>query len=520
MRSNCLLPGALLPGLLATLLAADHMGFSSALIVDGSLNTLDSWSYVSRFCFLPTPTGTSEGDKKDYGRVQFTVSYAPHMKPVLLAYGVTQDGFDAWEKIYGSKKSSAELHEAAEVRIKLYETNRYVTSINTNSVWRIETKGELYWSISGGARWIFMAIDNVDCDNCPMLWTQGDCTCQCSNPPFCQGPLDLDYKFVFTNGKELSTMHFSADELNILPTDTAFLIIQIAVVATAMYIRQSLVRKKKYHHTVKMLVKSAVLQLCAIALSQIHYSLYARDGVGSRFRGIYWMLNVSSLITCFAEMYLILLLIVLAKGWTVVRRKLSSRGRIKIAAYLSFYLVTSLLMQFWIEFGFDDAAVAYVYESPPGIGMVILRIIAAIWFLYAACTTKNNPQYESKRCFYAAFTGIFAAWFITVPLIALVGGALSDSKRAFFMFAWERVLMAFAHIALLVLYNPNTRCNRAFPFHANTSQMLGIIKHTSTRSGSLTSGAAAGQLVTAGESQAALLGGDENGGSGAPPSSK
>jgi hypothetical protein len=32
------------------------------------------------------------------------------------------------------------------------------------------------------------------------------------------------------------------------------------------------------------------------------------------------------------------------------------------------------------------------------------------------------------------------------------------------------------HITLLILYNPSTRFNKSFPFHAQTSAMLGISK--------------------------------------------
>ena len=42
-------------------------------------------------------------------------------------------------------------------------------------------------------------------------------------------------------------------------------------------------------------------------------------------------------------------------------------------------------------------------------------------------------------------------------------------------------LIASGHMLMLVLYNPSTRFNRGFPFHANTPVTLGIVRAASVR---------------------------------------
>ena len=56
----------------------------------------------------------------------------------------------------------------------------------------------------------------------------------------------------------------------------------------------------------------------------------------------------------------------------------------------------------------DPALVIYVYESSVGVGLVILRCIAWVWFLYASIFTLKN--YPEKRKFYIPFLVFYSFW--------------------------------------------------------------------------------------------------------------
>ena len=51
---------------------------------------------------------------------------------------------------------------------------------------------------------------------------------------------------------------------------------------------------------------------------------------------------------------MLLLLILLAKGLTLVRRKISGLGRIKIACFMSLYLGASVILEGWKIYGYDE----------------------------------------------------------------------------------------------------------------------------------------------------------------------
>ena len=62
----------------ASMLRLSALASATALrLVDGTLDTLEPWQFVERFCFTPTPKGAanpSEAAKKRFGYFQFEVS--------------------------------------------------------------------------------------------------------------------------------------------------------------------------------------------------------------------------------------------------------------------------------------------------------------------------------------------------------------------------------------------------------------------------------------------------------------
>ena len=56
------------------------------------------------------------------------------------------------------------------------------------------------------------------------------------------------------------------------------------------------------------------------------------------------------------------------------RHPTSPPGRVKIACFTTLYLVMFVLLEVWKVYGFDPAAVAYAYESPPGVVMLLLKV--------------------------------------------------------------------------------------------------------------------------------------------------
>lgn len=75
----------------------------------------------------------------------------------------------------------------------------------------------------------------------------------------------------------------------------------------------------------------------------------------------------------------LLLLILLAKGYTVTRARLKSRTSAKIGSFMALYSFTYVCLFIWEQSVFDPGQVLYTYESPAGYGLIMLRLIGWVW---------------------------------------------------------------------------------------------------------------------------------------------
>ena len=87
----------------------------------------------------------------------------------------------------------------------------------------------------------------------------------------------------------------------------------------------------------------------------IHWASYAQNGIGwggMRELGYYLM--------CTAEILIALLLILIAKGWTIVRKKISAQGRVKIAAFITMYIWSSVALQLNRKWAYNSAKMVFM----------------------------------------------------------------------------------------------------------------------------------------------------------------
>ena len=61
------------------------------------------------------------------------------------------------------------------------------------------------------------------------------------------------------------------------------------------------------------------------------------------------------------------MLILLAKGWTVVRRKITAQGRMKIATYFTNYFLMNVFAIYWAVALADPGQVIFFFDSLPGV---------------------------------------------------------------------------------------------------------------------------------------------------------
>uniref|UniRef100_A0A8C7M893 Transmembrane protein 145 n=1 Tax=Oncorhynchus kisutch TaxID=8019 RepID=A0A8C7M893_ONCKI len=347
------------------------------------------WLFLTRFCFLT-----------DFGRLDFRFRYQKSRccQNILLYF----DDSSQWPAVY--KKPDKDCYQKEAV---LRPENNQVINLTTRYTWSgcvVEGEGdEEVLSCVGGRsfrsvreRWWYIALSK------------------------CGGEgLQLEYEMKLTNGQSFWTQHFSADEFGILETDITFLVIFSLVFILSCYFAYNLKGRQLLHTTYKMFMTAA--------------------GVEGEWKLLF---SVSFLV-------FLLMLILLGKGFTVTRARISHSGSVKLSIYMTVYTVTYIILFIYEAEFFDPGEVLYAYDSPAGYGLMGLQLLAYVWFCYAVLISLKH--YPEKQPFYIPFFTAYTLWFFAVPVMALIANfGIPRWAREKIVNGIQLGIHLYAHIVFLV----------------------------------------------------------------------
>eukprot|EP00949_MAST-11_sp_MAST-11-sp1_P004709 g4709.t1 len=482
-------------------------------IKGGSLKSASSWAYLTRFCFLPkdvtlqekpsnwddpyvpewlkksagvteekTDSSECDGDadpscngnedgneggQNDEPKTvihsngfHYKITYNASHKLRLVVYYRSEKN---WNRVWGDSDSTGSLSKAISCQEKMdvaRESNN-IFNLYALSDWESsgsEKKGmrTVVGSLKFNAkreRWYYFVLAN--------------CEDQCDDPHgICQGSIDVDnYEIAMTNGYG-PERHFSADQQGILTAAIIFSILYSIISMWAALTTKALIRRRKFHHVCKILVVSICLHYISLFCDVGGYGQFGVTGDWNP-RAI----HVALFLRCFSETLFILAILLVAKGWTIVRRKISAGGRVKISSFITLYLCVAIMGVAWyVYYDQDEAKIVSRYLSPPGTLQVLLRVGAFLWFSYAQCTTTKLDTFRRRQKFYTLFYLFFGPWLLTFPFEVWISTLLGDHVKAKFVYYMDMSFALLGHVILLVLWWPS-RFNKMFPFAFKTAAM-------------------------------------------------
>ncbi|KAF4075943.1 hypothetical protein AMELA_G00224730 [Ameiurus melas] len=405
--------------------------------VKGVVNTKEDWVFLTRFCFLT-----------DFGRLDFKFRYPKsHCCQNILLYF---DESSQWPAVY--KRPDKDCYQKEAV---LRPENNQVINLTTRYTWSgcvvEEDDGEEVLSCVGGRsfrsvreRWWYIVLS------------------KCGG-----GGLQLEYEMTLTNGQSFWKQHFSADEFGILETDITFLVIFASVFSLSCYFAYNLKGRQLLHTTYKMFMTAAGVEVLSLLFFCIYWGLYARDGVGNGCLKI-----LGKILFSVSFLVFLLMLILLGKGFTVTRARISHSGSIKLSVYMTIYTITYIILFIYEAEYFDPGEVLYAYDSPAGYGLMSLQLLAYVWFCYAVLVSLKH--YPEKQPFYIPFFAAYTLWFFAVPVMALIANfGISRWAREKIVNGIQLGIHLYAHTVFLVITRPSA-ANKNFPYHVRTSQ-IGIL---------------------------------------------
>ncbi|KAL4228435.1 hypothetical protein ACF0H5_011482 [Mactra antiquata] len=536
------------------LLVYFSLSSSNGKYVEGEINTLEDWHFITRFCFL-----SAKGTLKF--TFEYPVSYGP--QHILLYF----DTPDQWDSVYKSDKN---CHEKLAV---LDVSNNQIINLTTaygmsgcviRSDGMYECIGgrifrsfrERWWFVAvsrcdrdpadckGGRyfraareRWWYVAVSgceknpgdnctereavlkpenkqklrllpNTDNTGCIQTTLDGEAMYLCSNTrtfrsarerwwyiavSHCQPKtpvgISLKYKIHMTNGQIDDYLHreYSADEFYILPIDIAFLIAYVILCILSIICAVILRNRQLWHTTYKMYMVSVGLWTMYLFLMSVGYGIYGNDGLEYKLRSTKYAARTCESISI---MVFLLMLILIGKGYTITRGKLSMSSTIKISVFMTLYVITYIVIFIWEAIIFDPGLVLYLYESPPGYALIAMRIIGYMWFCYAIFFTLKH--YPEKGKFYYPLFVFYTLWFWAGPIvivIAMFAVALWSREKS--VVGVENFVALCGHVFFMILTRPSA-ANKNFPYHVRTTQ-IGILENAPHTTGEGMNGDIGGQ---------------------------
>ncbi|XP_011695334.1 PREDICTED: transmembrane protein 145-like [Wasmannia auropunctata] len=430
-------------GILLLLFSIAHLPLlrhADAKILEGELITRENWAFVARFCFL-TESGTF--------RYHFQLGGEERELKLLLYY----DGPHQWPTVYPSNKTCEEKESILDIDygqiVPLNTSKRFSSGCvrGDDGVVRCDSQRKF---ISARPRWWFIVL--ADCAS--------------------MKGLNVTYWISLTNAPAGAFWkeHFSADEFYILPLLIPTVCMYMIFIILSFYIALQLRSRRLLHVSYKLFIASLLCQLTGVSCELYSYVNLGLRGVPAMDAYLLGQL----LEACSETLYTILLLL-LALGYTITKSVLTSSQIRWLILFVSVTALFQLSLFGYQSEAFDPGLVLYMYESPPGYGLIALKLIS--WFVFVTRCFRTIRKLNTKLHFYTSLLFLGSVWFLFHPLTVLINTVFVDKWVRESMAKGSSLFIVFVgHIMFLYVTRPSVN-NKRFPFHIRTFQVVPIGGH-------------------------------------------
>jgi len=188
-------------------------------------------------------------------------------------------------------------------------------------------------------------------------------------------------------------------------------------------------------------------EFLAVFSDLIHYGIYHSDGIG-----VPSLDKFSTVMDTFSRLSFILLLILLAKGWTISTDEIRHREFVILAMVILSISYFSLII--WDFAARDPASTLYVYESVPG-GLILGLVgVTGLWYAVTIFMSYRQEDDPMKKSFYLKLGILYTMWFAALPILVVIGIALDPWVREKVVRSMNLTLTTVAYTILAYLLWP------------------------------------------------------------------
>ncbi|XP_071953646.1 transmembrane protein 145-like [Antedon mediterranea] len=407
---------------------------TSAKKINGIVDSTEDFVFLTRFVFQPD----------EYGEMDYTFTYPATECCYQMLIFNDEPGQWPFVREHENELNCLERKEL----IPSYYNGKVTLSTSQNCELRMNNNtrqeeffchGKRHFDVID-ERWWYIVIANCGGD----------------------GIKDFKYNIHLINGKTAFDNEFSADERYILQTDIAFLVLYFVVCFWLCYYRKFMIQRRMFNLTYRLFCYSCCLQTISLLFQTSALAKYATNGVG-----LEGLRTFGEIISSTSILLFVLLLILIAKGYTVTRARLRPTTNLKITVFTCFYFFAYFGLYAIQELTFDPRDVVNKYDSVAAFGIIIMQFIGLGWMYYACFfTIKHN---RNKTLFYLMFLVTFSCWFLITPITIWTSNRfIAKWKRAKIVNGLELTTLFYGHLIFLILTRP-AAANVFFPFHLTTN---------------------------------------------------
>nr|CAG4650052.1 EOG090X03T7 [Sida crystallina] len=272
-----------------------------------------------------------------------------------------------------------------------------------------------------------------------------DISSNCTWKPY-EEDVELDYDIWLVNGNPYAKnqnpleYQFSFDNQDTVEIFLLFLVCYLFLTPLQVYA----VNRQK-HPVPKLFTMGLLFALTGVFLNVVHCLKFAFDGEGVNSAAI-----TGGVFDILSQTLLMLLLLLLAKGWAITHKELTWKP--VIYTIWAMYGLVHVLLYVWDLTEVDVIDDIDEYQTWPGWLMLILRTVIMAWFLYCLRSTMAFEHQKSKLDFFLHFGAASLVWFIYLPIVALIALQVSVlwRKKLLIGICYSANFLAYAVMAHLL----------------------------------------------------------------------
>lgn len=260
----------------------------------------------------------------------------------------------------------------------------------------------------------------------PRFWYLSMVACQRKNCNWIHNSsinMDIDYDIWMVNGdpasKHLNPFEhqFSFEMQDVVEIYAIFSVLYTVILPFWIYAYQ-----KQIHPITKLLTVCICTEYAGVVMNVFHVLIYSFNGVGAE-----WLKVLGNVFGIFAECFFVLLLLLIAKGWTITSMKLTNR-KIVFVFWGIYTVLTAILFIIGLT-KVDDIKNIDEWNGWPVYFIITFRMVVMVWFIVELRATVQKNKHPDRLEFFQQFAAYYLVWFIYLPILVIVATLISALWR-------------------------------------------------------------------------------------------